>query len=187
MSSYTDSGDGFGGGFDYRIPTWDGQGSTWHRFRKDFDWWEAGEDFSKFDSVNLGARFVKRQRGIVKSRCEEFSPADVNGKAAVKYEELHSAEEADYDPEQVGVVVVAAEPLHGIKTLLLPALEKLVGIEIEAEKAELRDIWHKSLIRHHGESVIENHMKTLTIIRKKCFGRVGNVSELPIIQRLKRF
>ena len=62
------------GGSSEVIPTWDGQAGTYSRFAKDLSWWEAGEDWSRVGNINVGARFVKQQKGVVKSRCEEFSP-----------------------------------------------------------------------------------------------------------------
>ena len=135
------------GGFDARIPVWDGRPESWERFKKDIKWWQAGEDLTKI-KFNVGVRFVKRQRGIVKSKLEDFDPVTLAGRAPV--------------------ITVPADPIAGtpaewddgdvfeaINSLLMPALASMTGIDDKAEKNALRDIWHKQLYRKPGERMID--------------------------------
>ena len=137
-------------GFDARIPAWDGQATSWERFKKDFEWWEEGEDLSRFNDgkVNLGSRSVRRQRGLVRSRGESFKPAELRGRPT----EYYSEEEPTVHLR--GKVKTEGDPLYGIKTVLLPALASMTGLEVEGEKKDLRDVWYKSLVRGTGENVI---------------------------------
>ena len=56
-----------------RIPVWVGDPSRWEVFKKDVEWWLAGEDLNKTLSYNLAARFFQRQKSTARARARELT------------------------------------------------------------------------------------------------------------------
>ena len=135
------------GGFDARIPVWDAKPETWERFKKDMKWWQAGEDVSKV-KFNVGVRFVKRQRGVVKSRLEEFEPSAIRG---VMPFQISPADPVAGTP----AVWDDGDVFKGINDILMPSLGTMTGTDDNSEKASLRTGWHKTLFRRSGERMID--------------------------------
>ena len=133
------------GGFDARIPAWDGMPTTWERFKVDVKWWMAGEDMTKV-KFNVGVRFVKRQRGLVKSRLEQFEPSELAGIPSVMQEAATEEDEAVWSD---------GDPFAGINKVIMPTLMSMTGADDETEKAELRLVWHKTLYRKQGERMLD--------------------------------
>ena len=65
-----------------RIPTWDGNATTWKSFEKDMHWFIAGEDLGKI-SYNLAVRIAQKQTGAVRRRAREIDPETLKPKPAV--------------------------------------------------------------------------------------------------------
>ena len=77
----------------------------------------ASLDEESCKKFNVAARWALRQYGVVRARCEEFDPQDLEG----------TQEEAMTDPDTGDKVIrVAADPFAGIKKLMT-ALEATVG------------------------------------------------------------
>lgn len=100
----------------FRVPTWDGNPREWRSFKREMDWWIASLDRDACKEFNVAARWILRQRGVVRARCEEFDPSEVEGKPEVKSEDPQSGEM---------VVVEEAEPFSGLQKLMT-SLESLV-------------------------------------------------------------
>ena len=132
-----------------RIPVWDGDPTRWEVFRKDVEWWLAGEDLNRTMSYNLAARFVQRQKGTARSRAREFTPVQLQAAQEVK--------DAD------GNVTTPANPRAGID-LLMAAFAEMIGKTTQARKLELRDQFHKKLYRLDGERIIDFASRYRTLV-----------------------
>ncbi|CAK9035342.1 unnamed protein product [Durusdinium trenchii] len=73
----------------YRVPTWSGNPAEWRQFRREMNWWMASLDEESCKKFNVAARWALRQYGVVRARCEEFDPQDLEG----------TKEEAMTDPD----------------------------------------------------------------------------------------
>ena len=92
------------------------------------EWWIASLDAEYCGKFSIAARWALRQTGVVRARCEEFSPAELEG---LKEEKVR-------DPQAEEMVVVqAADPFHGLRKLL-KALEESMGKTELDRKGELR-------------------------------------------------
>ena len=66
---------------------------------------------------NVAARWTLRQTGVVRARCEEFTPAELAGTPEVRGEDPDTKEE---------IVLEPADPWAGIRKLMT-ALEESMG------------------------------------------------------------
>ncbi|CAK9111469.1 unnamed protein product [Durusdinium trenchii] len=127
----------------YRVPTWSGNPAEWRQFRREMNWWMASLDEESCKKFNVAARWALRQYGVVRARCEEFDPQDLEG----------TREEAMTDPDTGDKVIrVAADPFAGIKKLMT-ALEATVGKTALDRKGELRSLYYQEIKRSPGERI----------------------------------
>ena len=127
----------------YRVPTWSGNPAEWRQFRREMNWWMASLDEESCKKFNVAARWALRQYGVVRARCEEFDPQDLEG----------TKEEAMTDPDTGDKVIrVAADPFAGLKKLMT-ALEATVGKTALDRKGELRSLYYQEIKRSPGERI----------------------------------
>ena len=127
----------------YKVPTWSGNPGEWRAFKKEMSWWIASLDFEASKKYNVAARWALRQYGVVRARCEEFEPEELEG---IK-------EEKSTDPESgEPVILVEADPFAGIRKLM-KALEESVGKTQLDRKGELRAQFYQDLRRNAGERI----------------------------------
>lgn len=127
----------------YKVPTWDGNPAGFRAFKRETEWWQASMDPSSCTKYNVAARWTLRQSGVVRARCEEFSPSELEGTPEVRGEDPHTGEE---------IVLEAADPWAGIKKLM-SALEESMGRTLLDRKGELRKQFYTDLRRLPGERV----------------------------------
>lgn len=109
----------------FRVPTWDGNPSTWRAFKKEMAWWTS--------SLNQG--------GAVRARGEEFEPSELMYQKGEFYEDPTTKEKIEITKE---------DPLAGLNKLL-KALESLNGKTDLDRKGELRSSFYLELKRKAGE------------------------------------
>ena len=103
----------------------------------------ASLDEESCKKFNVAARWALRQYGVVRARCEEFDPQDLEG----------TKEEAMTDPDTGDKVIrVAADPFAGLKKLMT-ALEATVGKTALDRKGELRSLYYQEIKRSPGERI----------------------------------
>ena len=101
----------------YKVPTWSGNPGEWRAFKKEMSWWIASLDFEASKKYNVAARWALRQYGVVRARCEEFEPEELEG---IK-------EEKSTDPESgEPVILVEADPFAGSRKLMKACAAMLV-------------------------------------------------------------
>ncbi|CAK9071940.1 unnamed protein product [Durusdinium trenchii] len=127
----------------YKVPTWDGNPSIFRTFQREMSWWMTSMDASSCTKYNVAARWTLRQTGIVRARCEEFTPEELAGKTEVRGTDPSSGEE---------VVLVEADPWFGIRKLM-KALEENMERTILDRKDELRRQFYQDLKRNAGERI----------------------------------
>ena len=126
-----------------RVPCWNGNPADWRTFKREMEWWIASLDSEHCGKFNIAARWALRQTGVVRARCEEFSPAELEG----------LKEEKVKDPQTEEMVVVqAADPFHGLRKLL-KALEESMGKTELDRKGELRSQFYQEIRRQAGERI----------------------------------
>ena len=127
----------------YKVPTWSGNPTEWRGFKKEMNWWIASLDMDACKKYNVAARWALRQYGVVRARCEEFDPEELQGAPA----------EVLIDPEtQESVVVTEADPFAGLRKLM-KALEESVGKTELDRRGELRAQFYQELRRSPGERI----------------------------------
>ena len=127
----------------YKVPVWDGNPSGFRAFKREMEWWMASMDASSCTKYNVAARWTLRQTGVVRARCEEFSPSELEGAAEVRGEDPTTGEE---------IVLEPADPWKGIRKLM-SALEESMGRTLLDRKGELRKQFYTDLRRNPGERI----------------------------------
>ena len=103
----------------------------------------ASLDADSCKKYNVAARWALRQHGVVRARCEEFDPDELQGAPA----------EMGRDPDTGDdVVLVEADPFAGLKKLM-KALEESVGKTELDRRGELRAQFYQELRRAPGERI----------------------------------
>ena len=93
----------------YRVPTWDGNPREWRSFKREMGWWMASLDQSACLKFNVAARWMLRQTGVVRARCEEYDPEELKA----------TPEKTGTDPDTGETVVLEeADAFAGLKILL---------------------------------------------------------------------
>ena len=106
-------------------------------------WWLASLDPEQCKKFNIAAKWALRQHGVVRARCEEFDPSDLEG----------TKEESMEDPESGEKIIrVEANPFAGIEKLM-NALESTVGKSALDRKGELRAQFYQEIKRNPGERI----------------------------------
>ena len=100
-------------------------------------------DPSSCSKYNVAARWTLRQTGVVRARCEEFSPADLAGAPEIKEADPVTGEE---------LVIQEADPWKGIN-ILMKALEESIGRTMLDRKGELRKQFYQDMRRTAGERI----------------------------------
>lgn len=127
----------------FKVPTWTGNPTEWRSFKKEMSWWMASLDADSCKKYNVAARWALRQHGVVRARCEEFDPDELQGAPA----------EMGRDPDTGDdVVLVEADPFAGLKKLM-KALEESVGKTELDRRGELRAQFYQELRRAPGERI----------------------------------
>ena len=91
---------------------------------------------------NVAARWALRQSGVVRARCEEYDPSELQG-----IEEVTTKNE-----DGATVVVTAADPFAGL-VKLLKALEEMIGKSELDRKGELRARFYVEIRRQACERI----------------------------------
>ena len=143
------------GGFSGRCPTWDGQASSYRKFKHDVEWFLHGEDLTKIWFV-IAIRIINKQTGAVKRRAQELDPATLGGISPVLYTDVTAKAHNDLGGTQVatGDVEVDGDPLAGV-VRVMDVWRDLAGLDPAHNKADLRDTFYKNLQRRTGEAVTE--------------------------------
>ena len=127
----------------YRVPVWDGSPKEWRRFKKEMSWWMASLDRDSCRKFNVAARWMLRQTGVVRARCEEFDPSELEG----------TPEVSAVDPAtQQETVIEEADPFAGLRKLL-KSLEELNGTTELDKKGDLRAQFYQELKRQPHERI----------------------------------
>ena len=125
----------------YRVPTWDGNPREWRSFQREMNWWMASLDKDACLKFNVAARWMLRQTGVVRARCE--IPEDL---AATQ-------ERKELDAETgVSVVVEEADAFAGLKKLM-KSLETLNGKTELDRRGDLRAQFYQELKRQPHEKI----------------------------------
>ena len=127
----------------YKVPVWDGNPAGFRSFKREMEWWQASMDASSCSKFNVAARWTLRQTGVVRARCEEFSPSELEGTPEVVAKDPVSGED---------IVVEPADPWRGIR-ILMTALEESMGRTTLDRKGELRKQFYVDLRRNAGERI----------------------------------
>ena len=127
----------------YRVPTWDGNPSNWRSFKREMGWWMASLDSESCRKFNVAARWTLRQTGVVRARCEEFEPHELEATPAI----------TGTDPDSGDTVVLEeGDALAGLKKLLR-CLEELNGKTALDRKGDLRSQFYQELKRQPNERI----------------------------------
>ena len=102
-------------------------------------WWMASLDKDSCKKFNVAARWTLRQTGVVRARCEEFLPEDLEAKIGT-YPPAEGGAEAEVDP------------FYGLKKLL-ESLEQLNGTTELDRKGDLRAQFYQDLKRQPNERI----------------------------------
>ena len=124
----------------FRVPTWDGSPREWRSFKREMAWWMASLDKDSCKKVNVAARWTLRQTGVVRARCEEFLPEELEAKVGT------------YPPAAEGAEAEEVDPFYGLKKLL-ESLEKLNGTTELDRKGDLRAQFYQDLKRQPNERI----------------------------------
>ena len=127
----------------FRVPTWDGNPRDWRSFKREMSWWIASLDRDSCKKFNVAARWMLRQTGVVRARCEEFDPEDLEGKPEVKA--------TDPNTDEV-VVIEEGDPFSGLH-LLMKSLEELNGSTDLDRKGDLRSQFYQEMKRQPQERI----------------------------------
>ena len=127
----------------YKVPTWDGNPAGFRTFKREMEWWKASLDPASCAKFNIAARWTLRQSGLVRSRAEEFTPSELEGKPAVVSTDPESGEK---------VVIEPGDPFAGLDKLM-KALEDSLGKTPLDRKGELRKQFYQDLRRMAGERI----------------------------------
>ncbi len=92
---------------------------------------------------NVAARWTLRQTGVVRARCEEFGPSELEAKAAVTAVDPDSGET---------VVLEEGDPFFGLKKLL-KCLAELNGKTALDRKGDLRAQFYQEMKRQPNERI----------------------------------
>eukprot|EP00435_Cladocopium_sp_Y103_P067913 s256_g30.t1 len=120
----------------YRVPTWDGNPREWRSFKREMSWWMASLDKESCKKFNVAARWMLRQTGVVRARCEEFLPEELEGTPDV----------GTYPASADGERVEEGDPFSGLKKLMA-SLEQLNGTTELDRKGDLRAQFYQDLKR----------------------------------------
>ena len=127
----------------YKVPTWDGNPTAFRQFKKEMEWWIASLDPVSCGKFNVAARWTLRQSGIVRARCEEFLPSELEGTKEVSVKDPDTGED---------VIVEEANPWKGLRKLI-DALEESMGKTTLDRKGDLRRQFYVELRRSPGERI----------------------------------
>lgn len=143
----------------YKVPTWDGNPVQFRQFKREMEWWIASLDPVSCSKFNVAARWTLRQTGIVRARCEEFLPSELQGSKEITVEDPATGET---------VVVEEADPWKGLRKLI-DALEESMGKTSLDRKGDLRKQFYVELKRSPGEriSAFCSRFRTLTAELKR--------------------
>ena len=120
-----------------------GNPSNWRSFRRGMGWWMASLDSESCRKFNVAARWTLRQTGVVRARCEEFEPHELEAKQPV----------TATDPDSGEVVVIEeGDAFAGLKKLLR-WLEELNGKTALDRKGDLRAQFYQELKRQPHERI----------------------------------
>ena len=103
----------------------------------------ASLDHESCRKFNVAARWTLRQTGVVRARCEEFEPHELEAKQAITAEDPDSGET---------VVIEEGDAFAGLKKLLL-CLEELNGKTALDRKGDLRAQFYQELKRQPHERI----------------------------------
>ena len=103
----------------------------------------ASLDPEQCKKFNIAAKWALRQHGVVRARCEEFDPSDLEG---VKEESMEDPDTGEK------IVRVEANPFAGLEKLM-GALEATVGKSALDRKGELRAQYYQEIKRNPGERI----------------------------------
>ena len=117
------------GGAWSKVPTWDDSPQTRRSFQQEMMWWQSALDLESTKKYNLAARWLLRQRGVVRQRGEEFIPEELDYQKEVKG--------PDPIDGQGEVVLTSEDPLSGLKKPM-NALEGINGRTDLDKKGEIR-------------------------------------------------
>ena len=126
----------------YRVPTWDGNSRDWRGFQREMDWWMASLDKEACLKFNVAARWMLRQTGVVRARCEEFAPDELKA----------TPEKKGTDESGASIVVEEADAFAGLKKLM-KSLESLNGKTELDRKGDLRAQFYQEMKRQPQERV----------------------------------
>lgn len=129
----------------YRVPVWDGNPRSWRSFQKEMSWWMASLDSDSCSKFNVAARWMLRQSGVVRARCEEYLPEELEGKKAVTVKDPQTGET---------LVVEEGDPFAGLRKLLA-SLETLNGTTELDRKGDLRSQFYLEMKRQPNERIID--------------------------------
>ena len=127
----------------YKVPTWDGNPSGFRTFKREMEWWKASLDPISCAKFTVSARWTLRQTGLVRSRAEEFTPKELEGKPAITSKDPQTGED---------VVIDAGDPFAGLDKLM-SALEDSLDKTPLDKKGDLRKQFYQDLRRQAGERI----------------------------------
>ena len=123
----------------FRVPTWDGNPREWRSFKREMAWWMASLDKESCKKFNVAARWTLRQTGVVRARCEEFLPEELEATVGT------------YPPPE-GDAAAEVDPFYGLRKLL-DSLEQLNGTTELDRKGDLRAQFYQDLKRQPNERI----------------------------------
>ena len=123
----------------FRVPTWDGNPREWRSFKREMAWWMASLDKESCKKFNVAARWTLRQTGVVRARCEEFLPEELEATVGT------------YPPPE-GDAAAEVDPFYGLRKLL-DSLEQLNGTTELDRNRDLRAQFYQDLKRQPNERI----------------------------------
>ena len=130
-----------------RIPTWDGNPTTWWKYKQDVELWLEGEDLEV--KYSIAARMVQRLTGTARIRANLLAVEALRPQRPVAAIPAVMSGDAVQTPE---VPAVPANWRRGID-YLLNDLEKMPGIPQVVRTGNQRSWFYETLNRRVGESM----------------------------------
>ena len=143
------------GGAWSKVPTWDDSPQTRRSFQQEMMWWQSALDLESTKKYNLAARWLLRQRGVVRQRGEEFIPEELAYRKEVKG--------PDPIDGQGEVVLTPEDRLSGLKKPM-NALEGINGRTDLDKKGEIRSQFYIDCNRCPGERIAEFSARFRTLL-----------------------
>ena len=130
-----------------RIPAWDGNPTSWWKYKQDVELWLEGEDLEV--KYSIAARMVQRLTGTARIRANLFKVESLRPQRPVATVPAVVVEGVETTP---ATPAVAANWRRGIDHLLSD-LEKMPGIPKVVRTGNQRSWFYKSLSRRPGEGM----------------------------------